>query len=63
MPNFTSCSSLTSNSRKGLGEQAEEKAKPDSQKSYTEVASENITGGVDKVAAAVQPGTLSQPHF
>jgi len=41
--------------RKGLGEQAKEKATPDSQKSTIDKASESATGLGDKAAAAVQP--------
>jgi len=41
--------------RKGLGEQVQEKVTPDSQKSYTENASENISGTYDKAASALQP--------
>lgn len=46
------------NRRKGFGEQVQEKVTPDSQKSYTQKASENISGTYDKVAGAVQPGKL-----
>ncbi|KAI8934926.1 hypothetical protein NX059_008595 [Plenodomus lindquistii] len=41
--------------RKGLGEQASEKITPDSQKSTTQKASENVSGLGDKVAGSVQP--------
>ena len=41
--------------RKGLGDQVAEKATPQSQKTYTQVASENVSGAYDKVAGAVQP--------
>lgn len=41
--------------RKGLGEQAQEKVTPDSQKSTLDKASETATGLGDKAAAAVQP--------
>jgi len=41
--------------RKGLGEQAEEKVTPQSQKSTGQVLSENVTGAGDKVAGAFQP--------
>ena len=51
--------SLTSDRRKGLGEQIGEKAKPESQKPYTEVASENLSGAADKIAGAVQPGRFT----
>jgi hypothetical protein len=44
--------------RKDLGEQVQEKVTPDSQKSYTEKAGENISGTYDKAAGALQPGTL-----
>ncbi|KAL3422343.1 hypothetical protein PVAG01_06499 [Phlyctema vagabunda] len=50
-PNFN----MSDNLRKGLGEQTKEKVTPDSQKSYTQQASENITGAADKVAGAAQP--------
>jgi len=46
---------MSDNARKGLGEQVGEKVTPQSQKSYTQVASENISGAADKVAGAVQP--------
>ncbi|KAA8618981.1 chaperone heat shock protein Hsp12 [Pyrenophora tritici-repentis] len=41
--------------RKGLGEQAQEKITPDSQKSTMDKASESLTGAGDRVAGAVQP--------
>lgn len=41
----------------------QEKVTPDSQKSYTEKASENISGTYDKVASAVQPGNLLRQRF
>lgn len=41
--------------RKGMGEQAQEKLTPDSQKSTLDKASETATGLSDKAAAAVQP--------
>ena len=47
--------------RKGVGEQAQEKLKPDSQKTYTEVASDTATGIADKAAAAVQPSRFLIP--
>jgi hypothetical protein len=34
----------------------QEKITPDSQKSYTEKASENLSGTYDKAAGALQPG-------
>ncbi|KAH7418057.1 heat shock protein 9/12-domain-containing protein [Cadophora sp. MPI-SDFR-AT-0126] len=43
--------------RKGLGEQAQEKLTPQSQKSTGQVIGENLTGAGDKVAAAVQPSS------
>jgi len=46
---------MSDNLRKGLGEQATEKIQPDSTKSTTEKASQNITGLGDKVASSVQP--------
>lgn len=46
---------MSDNLRKGLGEQASEKITPDSQKSTTQKASENVSGFGDKVAGAVQP--------
>lgn len=47
-------------SRKGFGEQAQEKLTPQSQKSTTEVISENVTGAGDKIASAVQPSRSSR---
>lgn len=47
---------LTNHSRKDLTSQISDKVTPDSQKSYTEKASENASGAYDKVAGAVQPG-------
>jgi hypothetical protein len=41
--------------RKGLGDQAKEKATPDSQKSTLDQTKESVTGLGDKAAAAVQP--------
>lgn len=41
--------------RKGMGEQAQEKLTPDSQKSTLDKASETATGLGDKAAASVQP--------
>ncbi|KAF2829718.1 hypothetical protein CC86DRAFT_367660 [Ophiobolus disseminans] len=41
--------------RKGLGEQAQEKITPDSQKSTTQKAGENASGLGDKISSAVQP--------
>jgi hypothetical protein len=41
----------------------QEKVTPDSQKSYAEKASENISGTYDKVAGAVQPGNLLRQRF
>ncbi|EHL00747.1 putative chaperone/heat shock protein Hsp12 [Glarea lozoyensis ATCC 20868] len=46
---------MSDNLRKGLGDQVSEKATPQSQKSYTQVAGENLSGAADKVAGAVQP--------
>ncbi|KAH8597804.1 hypothetical protein B0O99DRAFT_670295 [Bisporella sp. PMI_857] len=40
--------------REGLGDQVGEKVTPQSQKSYNQVASENIFGIVDKVASTTQ---------
>lgn len=42
--------------RKGLGEQAQEKITPDSQKSTLDKAGESLSGAGDRVAGAVQPG-------
>lgn len=55
-PSITHDQRLTLSRRKGLGDQASEKVTPDSQKSYTQQASETATGLGDKVAGAVQPG-------
>ena len=41
--------------RKGLGEQAQEKLTPQSQKSTTDKATENVSGIGDKIAGSVQP--------
>lgn len=41
--------------RKGMGEQAQEKLTPDSQKSTLDKTTESVTGLGDKAAAAVQP--------
>lgn len=41
--------------RKGVGEQVSEKVTPDSQKSTTTKIGENVSGGADKIAGAVQP--------
>jgi hypothetical protein len=41
--------------RKGLGEQASEKLTPDSQKSTSQKAGENLSGAGDRIAGAVQP--------
>lgn len=41
--------------RKGVGEQVAEKFTPDSQKSTGTKIDENISGGADKAASAVQP--------
>ncbi|KAF2131184.1 hypothetical protein P153DRAFT_287507 [Dothidotthia symphoricarpi CBS 119687] len=41
--------------RKGLGEQAQEKITPDSQKSTMDKAGESLSGAGDRVASAVQP--------
>ena len=41
--------------RKGLGDQAKEKITPDSQKSTTDKATENVSGLGDKIASSVQP--------
>jgi len=46
---------MSDNLRKGFGEQAQEKITPDSQKTYGQTISENVTGAGDKIAAAVQP--------
>lgn len=46
---------MSDSMRKGLGEQAQEKMTPDSQKSTTQKASESLTGAGDRVAGAVQP--------
>lgn len=45
-------------SRKDLTSQVSDKITPDSQKSYTDKASENVSGAYDQVAGAVQPGML-----
>jgi hypothetical protein len=46
---------LTNNSRKGLGDQVQEKVTPDSQKSTLDKASETASGAYDRAAGAVQP--------
>ncbi|RDW92306.1 chaperone shock protein Hsp12-like protein [Coleophoma crateriformis] len=46
---------MSDSMRKGLGDQVSEKVTPDSQKTYTQKASETVTGLGDKVAGAVQP--------
>ncbi|KAF1830469.1 hypothetical protein BDW02DRAFT_572998 [Decorospora gaudefroyi] len=46
---------MSDSMRKGLGEQASEKVTPDSQKSTSQKASENVTGAGDRIAGAVQP--------
>lgn len=46
---------MSDSMRKGLGEQAQEKITPDSQKSTGSKISENVTGAGDKLAGAVQP--------
>ncbi|KAH3942122.1 hypothetical protein HBH53_191600 [Parastagonospora nodorum] len=46
---------MSDSMRKGLGEQAQEKITPDSQKSTGQKASEGASGLGDKVASAVQP--------
>ena len=50
---------MTPSRRKGVGEQAQEKLKPDSQKTYTEFATDKATGLADKAAGAVQPGMFT----
>lgn len=50
---------MSDNLRKGVGEQVSEKITPDSQKSTTTKIGENITGGADKAASAVQPCMIS----
>ena len=40
--------------RKSLGDQAKEKATPDSQKSTLEQAKEGVTGAYDRAAGSVQ---------
>ncbi|KAL9602039.1 MAG: hypothetical protein Q9219_002148, partial [cf. Caloplaca sp. 3 TL-2023] len=42
--------------RKGLGDQAQEKLTPDSQKSTTEQGTEKVTSLTDKAAGSLQPG-------
>ena len=49
-------------SRKGLGDQAQEKLTPDSQKSGLDQAKESVTGAYDKAAGAVQPGKSLQSY-
>lgn len=46
-------------SRKGLGDQVSEKITPQSQKSYAQQASENLSSTADKVAGAAQPSMSS----
>jgi len=46
---------MSDTGRKGLGEQVSEKVTPDSQKSFTDKASENLSGTYDKAAGALQP--------
>ncbi|KAF2277668.1 uncharacterized protein EI97DRAFT_457655 [Westerdykella ornata] len=41
--------------RKGLGEQAQEKITPDSQKSTLDQTKESMSGAYDRAAGAVQP--------
>ena len=48
---------LTNHSRKGLGDQVQEKVTPDSQKSTLDKASETASGAYDRAASAVQPGS------
>ena len=50
------------NSRKGLGDQVQEKVTPDSQKSTIDKASETASGAYDRAASAVQPGTCLPIH-
>lgn len=45
-------------SRKGLGDQVQEKVTPDSQKSTLDQAKEGASGLYDRAAGAVQPGML-----
>ena len=53
---------LTTNSRKGLGDQVQEKVTPDSQKSTLDKASETASGAYDRAAGAVQPGLSPHAH-
>ncbi|KAF2098036.1 hypothetical protein NA57DRAFT_76833 [Rhizodiscina lignyota] len=46
---------MSDSARKGLGEQAQEKVTPDSQKSTFEQAKEGVTGTADRAAGAAQP--------
>ncbi|CAA9959932.1 hypothetical protein CFE70_003373 [Pyrenophora teres f. teres 0-1] len=46
---------MSDSMRKGLGEQAQEKMTPDSQKSTMDKASESLTGAGDRIAGTMQP--------
>lgn len=45
--------------RKDLGQQAQEKLNPDSNKSGLDKASESVSSTGDKVAGSLQPGKLT----
>jgi hypothetical protein len=49
-------------SRKGFGEQVQEKVTPQSEKSTGDKISETATGAYDQVAGAVQPGKSPSSH-
>ncbi|KAG2176732.1 hypothetical protein INT44_007396 [Umbelopsis vinacea] len=48
--------------RKDFSQQAKESLKPDSQKTYTEQAGEQLSSGVDRVQGAVLPNSEKSAH-
>lgn len=48
--------------RKGFMQQAKETAKPESQKTYTEQAGEQLSSGVDRAKGAVMPESEKSAH-
>ncbi|GAB5588374.1 lipid-binding protein hsp12 [Umbelopsis nana] len=48
--------------RKGFTQQVKETAKPESQKSYTEQAGEQLSSGVDRTKGAVMPESEKSAH-
>ncbi|RUP50279.1 heat shock protein 9/12-domain-containing protein [Jimgerdemannia flammicorona] len=53
---------MSDHDRKGLTEQAKEKVTPDTQKSYAQQATEQVSGTTDRLKASLTPETHKSPQ-